>query len=401
MRLSADIVGRILQLLVLIAVARRFDEATFGTLMLGATAGLVIAQAADLGLSLVVGAQVARRLPFALVNVTSALVVKVALSLAGWVVLIALYPLLGATSAAAGAVLVAAALSLDTFVQFAAAQLRAAGLFLQDWAAAIAPRVLGLIIIVPVALSLPEPRMLGFAWLCSAIASSAIAVWILWSHIPPSKPTFAAGRELLKRAWPIGGSIVVSMLYTRVGIFLIEALRSSEDVAVYAIALRLVEPLYLIPAALAAVFYPAYARNAPNRPEAAHAQLRRAILVAAGSSAIAYLGVAVLGPPLSVLFFGDFFAASGELLQVLGLVVVPGFISFVLNHALIARGMARYSLAVMLGLLVVSSVASWIAIGEWGIWGAAAVAVGMEGLLLIALAIRATRLPSASANASA
>jgi O-antigen/teichoic acid export membrane protein len=298
---------------------------------------------------------------------------------------------LGATSAATGAVLFAAALSLDTFVQFAATQLRAAGLFFHDWATAIAPRILALIIVVPVVLSLPEPRMVGFAWLCSAIASSAIAVWILWSQIAPGPPSVAGATRLLRRAWPIGGSIVVSMLYTRVAIFIIQALRSSQEVAIYAIALRLVEPLYLIPAAMTAIFYPAYARNAPSRPEAAHAQMLRGILAAAAAAVVGYAGLAILGRPVTVLFFGDFFAASGELLRLLGLVVIPGFISFLLNQALIARGLARYNLVVMFGLLVVSIIANWIAIGAVGIYGAGFVAIGIELLLLAALALRAWR----------
>lgn len=395
-RLSADVVARVLQLLLLIAVARRFDEATFGTLMVGATAGLIVAQATDVGLSLVVSADVARRLPTALGNLGSALAIKVGLTFVGWTLLLSLYPFLGGTSAAAGAVLVAAALSLDTFVQFAAAQLRAVGLFFHDWATAVAPRVLGLIIIVPVVLSLPEPRMVGFAWLCSAIASSAFAGWMLWSQIPPGEPSRAAARQLLRRAWPIGGSIVASMLYTRVAIFLIQALRSSEDVAAYAIAMRLIEPMYLVPAALTAVLYPAYAQNAPDRPGAANAQLLRAIAAAVAAAAVGYAGLTILGRPVSVLLFGEFFAASGELLPVLGLVLFPGFVSFLLNQALIARGLARYNLVVMLGLLVVSVVANTIAIESSGIAGAAVVAVGVELLLLLALAIRTWRPRGAS-----
>ena len=388
LRLSAEVVGRVLQLVLLIAVARRFDEETFGTLMVGATAGLVIGQAADIGLSLVVAADVARRLPRSLSALGTAIGIKVVLLVVGWIALIGLYPLLGGTSAAAGAVLLAAAFSLDTFVQFSATQLRAVGAFLLDWTVAVIPRFLGLIIVVPVVLSLPEPRMVGFSWLVAALASSGIALWILASQVPPRAPSTELARSLLARAWPIGASIVVSMLYTRVAIFLLEGLRTSQEVAAYAVALRLIEPLYLIPAALTAVLYPAYAKNAGPRPEAARAQLLRVGFAVTAAAITCYAGLALLGRPVAALFFGDFFAVSGELVGVLGLVLIPGFISFVLNQALIARGMARYNLLVMGGLLVISLVGNWWAISAAGIWGAAAVAVVVEWLLLSALTAR-------------
>jgi O-antigen/teichoic acid export membrane protein len=388
LRLSADVIGRILQLMLLIAVARRFDEATFGTLMVGATAGLVVAQAADLGLGLVVASDVARRLPQSLTSLGTALAIKVVLSAIGCIVLVGLYPLLGGTSAAAGAVLLAAAFSLDTFVQFSATQLRAAGAFVLDWTTAVIPRLLGLLIVVPVVLSLPVPRMVGFSWLIASLASGGIGVWILATQVTPRSPSFTVARSLVARAWPIGASILVSMLYTRVAIFILEGVRSSQEVAAYAVAVRMTDPLYLIPAAMSAIFYPAYVKNARSRPDAARAQLWRAIIGAAAAAAVCYAGLAILGRPVAALLFGDFFAVSGELVALLGLILIPGFISFLLNQALIARGLARYNLFVMGGLLVVSLIANWWAISTYGIWGAAAVAVGVEWLLLIALSLR-------------
>jgi O-antigen/teichoic acid export membrane protein len=388
LRLSADVIGRVLQLLLLIAIARRFDEATFGTLMVGATAGLVVAQAADIGLGLVVASDVARRLPQSLTSLGTALAIKVILSAIGCVLLVGLYPLLGGTSAAAGAVLLAVAFSLDTFVQFSATQLRAAGAFVLDWTTAVIPRLLGLLIVVPVVLSLPEPRMVGFAWLIASLASGGIGVWILASQVPPRSPSLAVARNLVARAWPIGASILVSMLYTRVAIFILEGVRSSQEVAAYAVAVRMTDPLYLIPAAMSAIFYPAYVKNARSRPQAARAQLMRAIIGAAAAAAVCYAGLAILGRPVAALLFGDFFELSGQLVALLGLILIPGFISFLLNQALIARGLARYNLFVMGGLLVVSLIANWWAISLYGIWGAAAVAVAIEWLLLVALSLR-------------
>lgn len=388
LRLSADVLGRLLQLVVLIALARRFDEATFGTLMVGATAGLIIAQLADIGLSLVVGSDIARRLPTSAAALGTALRVKVALSALGVGGALVLYPLLGATPAAGGAALLAAALSLDTFVQFATMQLRALFAFRLDWVCTLLPRALSLAVVVPVVVWRPDPVLVGLAWLAAAAAGAAAATAVLRSQLAPGMPSGAIARDLLARSWPIGLSIVISMLYTRVAIFLLQGIRGSEDVAEYAVALRFLEPMYLVPAAMTAVFYPAYARTLAEAPSAAGDVLGRWAGALAVSGVAAYAGLALFGVPLAVLFFGPTFEQSGELLRVLGLVLVPGYVSFLLNQALIARGQARYNLVVMAGLLVVSlTVNAWV-IGAHGPWGAAAVAVVVELLLLVALASR-------------
>jgi O-antigen/teichoic acid export membrane protein len=391
-RLSADVIGRILQLIILVAIARRLDDATFGTIALGSAAGLIIGQVADLGLQLTVAADIARRFPRAAVSIGSALATKAVLSILLTPLYLVLYLLLGADPASAGAALVAAALALDSFVQFSATTLRAANAFWQDWLVAVVPRMVAVFFVIPVTLTLPEPRMIGFAWLTASFLSAGFAVLLLGSQLAIAPPEGTVSRQLLRRAWPIGASIVVGMAYTRLGLFMLEALRSSSEVAIYAVASRLVEPTYLIPAAGAAIFYPSYARTLHERPRIAAKQLARWLVAMAGIGAAGYLALTVLGPIIAVVLFGEFFAPSGELLRLLALVIIPGFVSYVLNQALIARGHARYNLVVMATLLTLSFAGNVWAVGEFGTWGAAGVAVGIEALLLIALLHRVIRL---------
>lgn len=391
MRLTADVIGRLLQLIVLIALARRLDEAAFGTLMVGATAGLVVAQLADAGLSLIIGADVARREPTSPQAVASGLAAKVVLSVLGAAVLVTLYPYLGATPAAAGAVLIAIALSLDTYIQFAAAQFRAIGAYRLDWLTTLVPRVLSVLIVLPVVLSVPEPTVVGLAWLAAATVAAVTSLFMLRRRFTPQRPSRRVAVQLLARSWPIGASIVISMLYTRAAIFLLEGLRTSEDVAVYVVAMRLTEPMYVLPAAMTAVFYPGYARIVAESESAAAGMLSRWGVMSGGVGAIAFLGLAIFGVPVTEALFGDAYRSSGELLRLLGLVVVPGFMSFLLNQALIARGYARYTLVVMTTLLVFSVAANVWAIERYGVTGAAAVAVVVEVLLLAALAERIRR----------
>jgi O-antigen/teichoic acid export membrane protein len=388
LRLSADVIGRILQLLVLIAIARTLDEGTFGTIALGAAAGLIIGQLADLGLQLTVSADVARRLPIAPVSIGSALLTKAGLSIVAIPLYVVLFIVLGSDDAAAGAALVAAAVALDTFIQFSATTLRAASAFWQDWLTAVVPRAIAAAFVIPVALAVADPRLIGAAWLSAAALSAGIAMLLLRSQLAIGSPDAEVVRELLRRSWPIGASIVVGMAYTRVGLFTLEALKSSSEVAVYAVASRMVEPAYLLPAAGTAIFYPSYTRTLHEQPGSAPAQLIRWLVAMAAIGAAAYLLLAVAGPLIASLLFGEFYTASGELLRLLGLVLVPGFVSYVLNQALIARGQARYNLLVMSALLVFAVITSIWAVSAFGTWGAASVAVAVEILLFAALVRR-------------
>ena len=389
-RLGADAFGRVLQLATLVVVARTVDESTFGSLALGSAVGLVIAQATDLGLMFTVAADVARSRPEADRAVGSALASKAGLTALSAPAYMALFLALGGDGAALGGTLVAAAFALDSFVQFSAMSLRAAGAFTRDWVVLVVPRAAAVSIVVPAALGLSEPVPIGAAWLLAGSTGAVFAVALLASRLPIARPDRALSGDLFRRSWPIGASILAGMVYTRIGILALEVQRSSAEVAVYAVAYRLAEPTYMLPAAAAAIFYPSHARTLTERPASANAQLRRWTAAMGIGGLGVYVVLALTGPMLTSLLFGPFYVASGQLLAVLAFVVVPGFISYVLNQALVARGDARYNLVVMALLVVLSAVGNIVAVSAFGVWGAAGTAVAIEVVLLVALVARVT-----------
>ncbi|MBW3632286.1 MAG: oligosaccharide flippase family protein [Chloroflexi bacterium] len=389
LRLAVELAARALQLMVLITVARTFDEESFGALMVGATAGLIAAQVADLGLTLVIGADVARAGRHVPALLTTALLLKTVLWGISACLLMVLHPLLGSGEAATGAVILASALSFDTFVQFSAGALRAAGFFKLDWFVAVLPRALASAIVIPTALLAHDIITVALAWFVAAALAAAGSVVVLVRNLSMVAPDLRLISMLLHRAWPIGASIVAGMAYTRMAVFFLEGIRSRDEVAVYVVALRLIEPAYVLPAAAGAIFYPAYARLVGNDAEAARSQLRRWTLAIAAIGGALYAAAALGGEWVASALFGEFYGDSGVLLRVLGLVLIPGFVSYLLNQALIAKGMARYNLLVMGFLLLVSIAANPIAIQGWGLVGAAWVAVILEVILLAAFWRRA------------
>src|SRR5690606_14498893 len=96
------------------------------------------------------------------------------------------------------------------------------------------------------------------------LATSAVAIWALrhvqregWLALPAGEDRPPAGR-LLRQAFPLGVAIFLSIGYTRLAVFMLEYQMDEAAVAEFSAALRLVEPMQIIPAALLAAVFPAF-----------------------------------------------------------------------------------------------------------------------------------------------
>src|SRR5581483_12153198 len=76
----------------------------------------------------------------------------------------------------------------------------------------------------------------------------------------------AAPLDFVRDVFPIGAGIVLSALYFRIDVFLVEWWRGAEAVAMYNAVFRLIEALRLFPAAVLAVMLPALCRARDRRP---------------------------------------------------------------------------------------------------------------------------------------
>src|SRR5207302_8223566 len=66
---------------------------------------------------------------------------------------------------------------------------------------------------------------------------------------------------MLRDVWPIGAGIVLSALYFRIDLFLVQLWSGTEAVGLYNAVFRLVEALRLFPAAVMAVALPSFFRE--------------------------------------------------------------------------------------------------------------------------------------------
>ena len=187
----------------------------------------------------------------------------------------------------------------------------------------------------------------------------------------------ASASELRRDVLPIGIGIVLSALYFRIDVFLIEAWRGVEAVGLYSAAFRLVEALRLFPAAVLAVAFPALCRATERKPLVQVAAIVTSIgVVLAG---LAWLAADILLPAL----YGPSYASAVAAFRIL----VIGFplmcLNYALTHQLIGWNRHRAYAVLCLAALVFNLAVNARLIPALSIEGAAWTTVATEVLLTL------------------
>jgi O-antigen/teichoic acid export membrane protein len=171
---------------------------------------------------------------------------------------------------------------------------------------------------------------------------------------------------------PIGAGIVLSALYFRVDLFLVQWWAGTEKVALYNAVFRVIEGLRLFPAAALAVALPDLCRARDVRPLATVSTL-----VTAG-------GLVVAAPAwpfadrLVVLLFGEQYAAAAPAFRVLLLSFPLLSLNYALTHQLIGWDRQRAYAAICAAALVVNVALNARLIPVLSIEGAAWATIGTE-----------------------
>jgi O-antigen/teichoic acid export membrane protein len=265
-RLLADVLARSAFFLLTVLAARRLDPSAFGLFAVAATAGWLCGVVTDAGLQMHVARLVARVEPADAHRVldrwiswrlgAAALGIVVA---AGWNVSVA------ATFAdALAAVLIVCAGVAAALTEFYGHLFR--GLSRADLESAILVASRAAALALGGAMLLWHPTLLALAGVLLVVNAGTTAAAALTAvRLAPNGPGGAAvhegrWREFVGDALPIGIGVVLSALYFRIDLFLLERWQNADIAGAYNAVFRLVEALRLVPAAAIAVALPALFR---------------------------------------------------------------------------------------------------------------------------------------------
>jgi O-antigen/teichoic acid export membrane protein len=254
----------------------------------------------------------------------------------------------------------------------------AAGLMALWWWPDI--RILGLALLVPVVATLFTSLRIAQR-LCESLTTGPATA-------PPYRPAI---REALRDVFPIGAGILLSALYFRIDVFLVEAWQGSVAVARYNAVFRLVEGLRLFPAAALAVSMPALCRARDLGP------LVRVATKVTTFGVIATLTLSAGARWMVPLLYGEPYASAAQAFRILMFSFPLLSLNYALTHQLLGWD-GQWPYAAICGLALVVNVAlNARLIPAYSIEGAAWATLGTEVFLSVgciaALRSKALRIP--------
>ena len=274
-RVVSDAVGKGATFFITILAARRLSQEAFGVFSLGSTVGWMSAVATDAGMQQHLARRVAQRPGEADHLLAVWLGVRQRAAIAGFVVVaIAL-----AVTQIAGArvlplLLLVLVYILSGLVEFIFYLYRGLSRSDLESTSTLYWRVAMLGLAVPALLWRPGVTTLAAAMLLPVVGTLAVSVRAARrlaqaaaeSHQPRAiEPDPDVGAEFRRDVLPIGGGVLLSALYFRIDILLIELWKGTGAVALYNAVFRLVEALRLLPAAVMAVALPSLSRATDAR----------------------------------------------------------------------------------------------------------------------------------------
>ncbi len=385
-KLAAEVIGRLLQFVFVYAAQRILGPANYGIVTFGLAVGVVLAPVTDLGMQLIVTREIARDERAAPHLTGIGLTLKLILALCAVGLLLPI-SLLRPADAVLATLLLGLAVIASSFAEYFGYVFR--GLQHVEFDAALTLLLRLLVFAFGLAALLLHLTVNTVAlayWLGGTLAALLGYQWLRKQFFAPLlRSKRSELLALLRQSLPLGGAILFSIAYTRTAIFLLDALNGSAAVGEYGVAVRLTEPLALIPAAIMAAVFPALARELAQRDYTATRGLRLKTigwLTLAGSS-IACAGW-LFGPILIHFLYGDQYAGSMLALQILALAALPTFVNYGLTHFLVAVRQQRLNLAFNVVIFFVNLALCLRLIPSLGP-GGAALATGLSELLLLTL----------------
>jgi len=400
-KLGAELLGRLLALATTLLVARVLGVADFGLFAVLSGIAVLVAELSDLGLqgiavqSLVSGAlplsalvRAKARLTAGLLAIASVVAFPQALSWSAALVPAAWRP---SWEAALGhgpllfPLVVYSATS--NWTELLGIALRVRGRRGLEAAIIVTFRAVGLVLVAAALWSGTGLRGLVWALAVSALPPLALGVVFLranaTSESRPPRMEIGVGRTL-KASAPLAVNGVLAILSLRIELLTLALFRGSLEAGLFAAALKVIELMNVLPAAIAAGAMPALTREAASGADPVR---RRTAATVALLAAPAAAGLVLVAPGV-VALLGEGYDAAAVPLRILAPALLALFMNTVLLHALIAAGRARRVPVLTAARVAAATALALVLVPRFGAAGAAAGFLLAE-LLLLALATRA------------
>jgi O-antigen/teichoic acid export membrane protein len=391
---SADVAAKLSMFAITVVAARRLSAVEFGVLSLGMTLGWLAAVAADFGIQLHLARAVARAPDQASALLRRWLRVRAWTALVS-IAAIAVGVLTMRSRAAVGApiLVLAAVYAANGLVEFVYYFFRGISRTDLESSIIVGQRAATLVCALVALLWYPTVGALAIAMLCPAVVTLVVVLRIA-GRFKSQRGIERNDGDFIRDVAPIGAGILLSALYFRIDVFLVQWWAGTESVALYNAVFRIVEALRLFPAAVLAVTLPALCRARDFAP---------LVRVSIGIVLGAIVGTAVLwllADWIVALLYGERYLPAVPAFRILLLSLPLLALNYALTHQVIGWDGQRAYAAICAAALAANVVLNARLIPTLSIDGAAWGTLGTELVVTAGcLAALATRhAPAAAAD---
>ena len=232
--------------------------------------------------------------------------------------------------------------------------------------------------------------LFGLAWALAASPLAAILVGFALlqrggTPQQPAAPEASSSLGVLRLAFPLGVNGALALLSLRVEILALPWFVDEPATGLFAAALKVVDSLILVPAAIAAGAMPALTREALRGSGPVRERTATSVALLGVPGAV---GLFALAPGVVRLLFGAEFGEAALPLRILAPALLAIFLNNVLLHALMALGRAPLLPRLTAVRVGVAGICAVTLIPRLGIAGAAC-GFTLSELVLLPLAARA------------
>jgi O-antigen/teichoic acid export membrane protein len=385
-RAFSDVAGKGSLFVITIVAARQLSQEAFGLFAVASTLGWMLAVATDCGIQLHLARAVARQ------PAAAADILRRWLSVRLWTAALSIAVVIALLAASQTAWTSARAILLVAMVYAGSGLIELLHYFYRGLARSEIESSLTLgqrgAMLVSALVALwwrPDVTVLAMAMLWPVLATLAVSLRIatrLARAVPLSMAEGTARGagvawpdDFRRDVLPIGAGIVLSALYFRIDVFLIQFWTGTTAVALYSAVFRLVEALRLFPAAVLAVTLPDLCRAPDRRPI-----VRVSVGVTLFAVAAAF-ALWIAAPWLIPLLYGPRYAPAVPAFRILALSFPLLSLNYALTHQLIGwDGQRAYAAMCGAALVVNLALNAWLIPTLW-IDGAAWATLGTEVFL--------------------
>jgi len=171
----------------------------------------------------------------------------------------------------------------------------------------------------------------------SAIVSTTLLfVFVRRSYRPHFQFQIAPAISMIRSGLPYLMSGMGLILYGQVDVLIISSLVSTREVGWYGVASQLTGTLVFIPVVFTTAMFPALTRAYNNKLDSFPDLIKKSFDLMLLLSVPIGLGICVIANPLVVLLFGSAFAPSGQILAIMGIVLIFMYQNILIGQFLIS-----------------------------------------------------------------